>query len=257
MGGLSLNTIVCALLCIEPAQKQVFAEKKTTNKLQLYGLSKSDINKNEEKKEVVVKMNGVHEKELEVLHCQSRIELDESNMTQRTIYFSLLTRFNTGKVMYMLLFNCLHFSTLWTYGGALVTEQNGCKADNVPYLISLAGISDILGNLFTGFLFDTAYVRRNQASFFYLLNILVGLTGTCLPLAKTFVSQCVVFFCWGFTAAGSCTLRNPLLARYVGHGHLLADSIGLTNVFLGAGHTLGPLISGKSSGGTGIYDVRH
>ncbi len=235
---------MCALVCIEPAQRQMLS-RKNTKSLPLKDISKNGVSKGEKEKEVVVKMNGVHETELEVLHCQSRIELDEANMKQRTIYFSLLTRFNTGKVMYMLLFNCLHFSTLWTYGGALVTEQNGCEANNVPYLISLAGISDILGNLFSGFLFDTAYVRRHQASFFYLLNILVGLTGTCLPLAKTFVSQCVVFFCWGFIAAGSCTLRNPLLARYVGHGHLLADSIGLTNVFLGAGHTLGPLISGR------------
>ena len=60
-------------------------------------------------------------------------------------------------------------SSYFSFCGALV-QQNGGNEEETSYLLSIGGISDIIGNIILGILFDISFVRKRITLFFCFVN---------------------------------------------------------------------------------------
>ena len=137
---------------------------------------------------------------------------------------------------------CLAVSSHFAFCGALV-QQNGLSADQASYLLSIGGLSDIIGNIILGILFDISFVRRRSTQFYCVLNGLLAAVMILLPLLRTFPILCVAFALWGVLSTSSTT-RNVVLSEHVKKENL-ADAVGISLMGMAIGYGSGPFITGK------------
>ncbi len=227
MGGVCLNTVACGILCTEPIGHTLPNPK--CLEVQIH----EEINK-----------HGIIKKDM----LQDSRPCSGITMCRKLTTWSLLVQYHPAKVIYMTAVQCIHFSTFYAFLGALIVDQSGGKSSELAFLMSVHGLLDIAGNILFGFIFDLPVLRKGiylQPSLYYFCNSLLGLGSMFLPFANTFPYQILVISIWALGASGGCNLRHPLMNKYVGHGSLFADAIGLCLAGIGVGYIFGPIPAGK------------
>ena len=121
-------------------------------------------------------------------------------------------------------------------------EQVGLPKLQAAYLLSLAGIADIIGRISIGLLADFHFIPT------HLLMTILILLGAIFALLTIFMTDIVSlgFFNFAFTiTTGPIVALNPvLLAEDLG-AHRLHSALGITSLFIGAGSLLGFPVAGN------------
>ena len=133
-------------------------------------------------------------------------------------------------------------SSYFSFCGALV-QQNGGNEEETSYLLSIGGISDIIGNIILGILFDISFFRKRITLFFCFVNGIFAAVILVLPLLKTFSTLCAAFVFWGLLSASSGT-KNVVLSENVTKDQL-ADAVGISLMGMAIGYGGGPFFTGN------------
>ena len=133
-------------------------------------------------------------------------------------------------------------SSYFSFCGTLV-QQNGGNEEETSYLLSIGGISDIIGNITLGILFDISFVRKRITLFFCLVNGIFAAVILVLPFLKTFSTLCAAFVFWGLLSASSGT-KNVVLSENVTKDQL-ADAVGISLMGMAIGYGGGPFFTGN------------
>ena len=133
-------------------------------------------------------------------------------------------------------------SSYFSFCGALV-QQNGGNEEETSYLLSIGGISDLIGNIILGILFDIPFVRKRSTLFFCFVNGAFAAIILLLPFLKTFSTLCAAFALWGVLSASSAT-KNVVLSENVKKDQL-ADAVGISLMGMAIGYGGGPFFTGN------------
>ena len=187
------------------------------------------------------------------LNCDSHksqisLKLEEKPKPRTTCTdWTILKSFHVLIVMIFSFVYAIATSNHYAYCGALLGRM-GFNKEEISYFISATGISDIIGNIIFGVLFDIPLIRRSSTQYYCLLNLLFSSVILTLPFLNTFVTMYVAFFLWGALAANNTT-KNVLLTDNVNTSQL-ADAIGLSLTGMGCGNAVGPFFTGI------LFDIR-
>ena len=168
----------------------------------------------------------------------------EKRRSCRSFNFSIFRNFHVIIVCISTVVYCMTVSSHYAYSGALV-QQNGLTEQQASYLLSLSGITDIMGNILLGLFFDLPPIKRKSTLFFCLLNLLFSACVLILPFLKSFTLLSVVFGLWGVFATVN-TFKNILLSDNVPRNQF-AYSVGISLVAMAIGNASGPIITGKEN----------
>ena len=121
--------------------------------------------------------------------------------------------------------------------------DNGYSTSEVLLVLSVYGISDIVGSLVLGLALDTDLMISRRYHVCYVMYIFVGITSILIGFVKSFKLFVIVIVLRGL-AISVYSIRIPVLSDVVGDDRL-ASGIALSSPVVGLGNLLGPLIGGK------------
>ena len=133
-------------------------------------------------------------------------------------------------------------SSHYAFSGALV-QQNGLTKEEAGYLLSLSGITDIMGNFVLGSLFDLHHVKRKSTMYFCVLNLFLSVCALIIPFLNSFASLCIAFGLWGVFGTVNTT-KNILLSDNLIKEQFV-DAVGITLVAMAIGNAAGPFLTGN------------
>ena len=192
------------------------------------------------------KSQSVETKTLHNLLLDREIELGESSSKRVTckspIDWSVGRNLHVLIVFLLAVAYSVTVSSYFSFCGALV-QQNGGNKEEISYLLSIGGISDIIGNITLGILFDISFVRKRITLFFCFVNGIFAAVILVLPFLKTFSTLCAAFVFWGLLSASSGT-KNVVLSENVTKDQL-ADAVGISLMGMAIGYGGGPFFTGN------------
>ena len=156
--------------------------------------------------------------------------------------WSILRNFHVFSVTLICFLYSTATSSHYAFCGALV-QQNGLDKKSVSYLLPISGISDIIGNIALGILFDVSWIRRRITQCYCLIILIFSAVILTIPFLNMFSTMCLAFALWGAFAASNTT-KNVLLCEYV-NKEQLADAVGFSLVAMALGYGTGPFLTGK------------
>jgi len=145
----------------------------------------------------------------------------------------------------------LGFFVPYVYLINMAKAVDGIDKEKAPFLISIIGIANIIGKLFTGWFTDLTCVNS-----FLVKNIFICLTGVSiilLPFCTAYWMFSVVAAMFGFFSS-FVILRTIVLVELLGL-EKLTSAFGLLALFEGTGALLGSPIAGGIYKARGNYDV--
>ena len=177
-------------------------------------------------------------------NCFSTTAEKQKKKFQHRVSFdcSIFKNFNVLLVLLFTLLNSVAFSSFNAFCGAIV-QSNGLTEQETSYLVSLSGITNIVGSIVFGFFSDLSHFRSKSVRLYCLILTLFAIVNIAFPFLKTFLSHCIAFGLWGFFAVGN-TIKNVVLCDNVTRDQL-ADAIGASLVTMGIGFAAGPFVTGR------------
>ena len=230
IGGLAFHLVPLGLYCVEPKTCDLSLQKKT-EKLEVSEncdiLNKNLSAPSEKVQESTSRKRGKIPK-CPLLHC---------------VNWSIFKNFTVIIVIIYTGIAGVIFSSHFAYCGALV-QQNGLTEKEASYLLSISGITDLVGNAAFGLLFDTQYIKKRRTTCYAIMNALLASVVIILPFLKSFEVYSIAFGLWGVFAVTN-TIRNVLLSNHVKNREQLADAVGVSLLSSAIGFGTGPFITGK------------
>lgn len=113
---------------------------------------------------------------------------------------------------------------------------------NAAYLVSILGITDLIGRVLFGFLADLNIIQKRFI--FMGCTAMSGIAICVMPFMKGFVEFAVLGGIAGLFAGGFFALIATMLAEKLGV-HRLHSAFGLVAMFMGLSFLFGAPISGK------------
>ena len=235
LGGFAFHIVPLGILCVEPQStgksgipQNVYYQKLqngTTQKVQNYGHNK--------------------DQDLLIKNGSTRTPEGHSYLPKpKCMDWSILQNFHVVIVMLFTFVFCMAASSHYAYCGALV-QQKGLSREETSYLLSASGISDVMGNVTLGILFDVPLIKRRSTLFYCLLNLLFSAIILAIPFLDTFPTLFGAFAFWGMLSACNTT-KNVILSDNVNKKQL-ADAVGLSLMAMALGYGLGPIFTGTNS----------
>ncbi|XP_060565303.1 monocarboxylate transporter 13-like isoform X2 [Ruditapes philippinarum] len=124
--------------------------------------------------------------------------------------------------------------------------SDGVNGDSAAWIASTIGISSIAGRVVLGYVADRPFA--NRMTMFKIALVISGISTALLPLFETLWLFLVYAVIYGISSGITLSLTSVVLADITGI-NLLADAMGLNNLFSAFGSLLGPPITGL------LYDV--
>ncbi|XP_072172063.1 monocarboxylate transporter 12-like [Diadema setosum] len=130
--------------------------------------------------------------------------------------------------------------------------QLGVGADEWSFILSVMGITDMLGRIFVGFVFDRILGKHRRMIGYVTSCVLAGMMLCIVPLASNYLSLSIIASLFALIAGSTDSLTPALLVAFVGLD-TLGYSFGLVIEMQGAGFFVGPPIAGALYGVFGDY----
>ena len=237
LGGLAFNIVPLGMLCVDHTKKS----------RDDHDIAKSKCRSENVKcdpKSQSVETNTMHTSllERERQHGNSSSRVYKREMCRSPIDWSVGRNLHVQIIFSLAVAYCITVSSYFSFCGALV-QQNGRNEEETSYLLSIGGISDIIGNITLGIIFDIPFVRKRSTLFFCLVNGIFAIIILLLPLLKTFSTLCAAFAFWGVLSASSGT-KNVVLSEKVKKDQL-ADAVGISLMGMAIGYGGGPFFTGN------------
>ena len=230
IGGLAFHLVPLGLFCVEPKTCDLSLQTKT-KKLEVNetcDISNKNLSAPSQKVRESTSRKCGNIPKWPLLHC---------------VDWSIFKNFTVIIVVIYTGIASVIFSSHFAYCGALV-QQNGLTEKEASYLLSISGITDLVGNAAFGLLFDTQYVKKRSITVYAIMNALLASVVITLPFLKSFEVYSIAFGLWGAVAVTN-TIRNVLLSNHVKNREQLADAVGVSLLSSAVGYGTGPFITGK------------
>ncbi|TRY63483.1 hypothetical protein TCAL_06855 [Tigriopus californicus] len=161
-----------------------------------------------------------------------------------------------GNKMFLLIgisnvFGMLGFYTPFVYLPNMANLR-GVEIDDANFLISIIGISNTLGRVFSGWMSDFSWVNP-----FVVTNVAVlcsGISVFVLPLCQGYISYTAIALLFGLFTAAYVSLTSIVLVQTLGLDKL-TSAFGLLVLFRGVASVVGPPIAGSIFDATQSYDI--
>ncbi|XP_056633574.1 monocarboxylate transporter 14-like isoform X1 [Diorhabda sublineata] len=133
-----------------------------------------------------------------------------------------------------------------------LAKTKGIDESQGSMLISIIGITNIIGRIGVGFIADFPKVNN------FLINniclVLAAIGVIIMPLCSSFATLAAVSVVFGFSVAGYISLTSIILVEFLGLDKL-TNAFGLIILFRGAAATFGTPIAGTLYDYTGSYTI--
>ena len=167
-------------------------------------------------------------------------------MSRLNKYLDLRLFKNPTFIMYVL---SLGFVTSSYISGQMLVpayaKNQGVSLENSVWLISVIGISDMIGRIVSGFLFNIPVIKRHRRHYYDAAILISGLTHFMIAGSRRYVMFLVVCCTHGLFTGVVCSQRAVICSDLMGV-EKLSSSFGLTIFVQGMGILIGPVIAGQS-----------
>lgn len=138
---------------------------------------------------------------------------------------------------------CIGYQLPYMYFKAFALSLNVSEND-WSYILSIMGITDMIGRIIVGCIFDKITSGYGRLFGFMCASILSGIFLFLLSFSTEFNSLTILASCYSLLAGSTDSLVPALLAHFVGID-TLAYSFGMVIEMQGSGFLIGPPIAGK------------
>ena len=193
---MAFNIVPLGILCSEPKRrKQIYslAYKQPTIAQQQDSKVEGMLSKDSKDLQVQPDKHGFQEDSLATSAEQQNKKFQHKGSFDCSIFKNV----NVILVLLFTLLNSVAFSSFNAFCGAVV-QSNGLTEQETSYLVSLSGITNIIGSIVFGLLSDLSHFRSKSVRLYCLLLTLFAIVNIAFPFLKTFLSHCVAFGLWGF-----------------------------------------------------------
>ena len=135
-------------------------------------------------------------------------------------------------------------------------DELGLTETQSSLLIMLTGVTDIIGRIAFGFIFDHHLVINRRQICYKWVSILFGLITVAICVCTTMTRLITVCLIWGFFEAGSHGQRVTVVSEFV-TADQLPDAVGVIIMFQGIGNFISPLVSGRCINCINSYPADH
>ena len=152
---------------------------------------------------------------------------------------------NLGFLLHAFTMTSLPFSIQATvsYLPSWATEQ-GLNQQQTALLIMMTGVTDVIGRITFGLIFDHSLVVHRRHIVYKWLCIVFGLTTVAVCFSSSLTSFIVVSLLWGLFEAGCHGQRVTVVSDFVSPAQM-ADAVGVLSFFQGVGNIIAPLAPGR------------
>ena len=123
-------------------------------------------------------------------------------------------------------------------------KELGFSSNQITLSVTIFGVSDLVGALFLGYIFDVKFVRKKRYHLFYILFFINGVVSAFIGLFRGFIPFMICVIAKGLVA-NVFWMRVPILADIVGDAKV-ASGIAIMSPIFGIGNLAGPIIGGNS-----------
>ncbi|KAG8181256.1 hypothetical protein JTE90_013027 [Oedothorax gibbosus] len=130
--------------------------------------------------------------------------------------------------------------------------EKGVSRDSAAFLLSIIGITNLLGRLIFGWIVDKTNIRALDIN-----NMCLGVSGISvlfIPFCFSYASIVAVCSIFSMFVSAYISLTSIILVEMVGLDRL-TNSFGLLSLFRGTSSILGPPLAGSVYDWTGSYDI--
>ncbi|CAG2190157.1 SLC16A14 [Mytilus edulis] len=179
---------------------------------------------------------------------------DSSKTKTKTKFFdlSLLKDLRYSAFCVAILLFTLAFSSGMVFLPAFAL-QIGTSELEAAYTVVVTGVSDGIGRLFAGFLFDRKFMKPYRIYIYNVLIIFMGVVSLTIPSVTTFPQLAVACAIYGFIIGMYVSQKSVIIVDLLGIENL-SKSFGLVLFFQGIGDFIGPPLSGLLKDLNGKYD---
>ncbi|XP_052092439.1 monocarboxylate transporter 9-like [Mytilus californianus] len=131
--------------------------------------------------------------------------------------------------------------------------QIGTSEFEAAYTVVVTGVSDGIGRLFAGFLFDRKFMKPYRIYIYNVLIIFMGVVSLTIPSLTTFSQLAVACAIYGSTIGMYVSQKSVIIVDLLGIENL-SKSFGIVLFFQGIGVFIGPPLSGLLKDLNGKYD---
>ncbi|XP_063420817.1 monocarboxylate transporter 14-like [Mytilus trossulus] len=179
---------------------------------------------------------------------------DSSKTKTKTKFFdfSLLKDLRYSAFCVAILLFTLAFSSGMVFLPAFAL-QIGTSEFEAAYTVVVSGVSDGIGRLLAGFLFDRKFMKPYRIYIYNVLIAFMGVVSLIIPSVTTFQQLAVACAIYGFTIGMYVSQKSVIIVDLLGIENL-SKSFGLVLFFQGIGDFIGPPLSGLLKDLNGTYD---
>ena len=123
--------------------------------------------------------------------------------------------------------------------------EHGIDRMHAAFILSVMGISDMVGRVFFGFVFDLERVRRHQPKLHSTFGIAFGLATACVIFMPSFRGMLAMAILVGLTESAVHSQRATIATQLVSPLDM-SGAIGLMIFSQGLGNIWGPPVAGRS-----------
>ncbi|VDI12742.1 MFS transporter, MCP family, solute carrier family 16 (monocarboxylic acid transporters), member 14 [Mytilus galloprovincialis] len=131
--------------------------------------------------------------------------------------------------------------------------QIGTSEFEAAYTVVVTGVSDGIGRLFAGFLFDRKFMKPYRVYIYNVLIIFMGVVSLTIPSVTTFPQLAVACAIYGSIIGMYVSQKSVIIVDLLGIENL-SKSFGIVLFFQGIGVFIGPPLSGLLKDLNGTYD---
>ena len=143
---------------------------------------------------------------------------------------------------------CILFTAMGYIAGQMlvpaIAYANGVDKTRSAFLLSMIGISDLIGRVGSGFIFDSRFCRNIRLSLYNVCLFLSGALLMMVPLGKTFAGYACISMLHGLLCGVIVSQRSVILGDMFGL-EILSSSFGIVVCFQGMGVFAGPALAGE------------
>ena len=145
----------------------------------------------------------------------------------------------------------LSFQSSYVFLPSLAIEK-GLSELQGTYLVSIAGVLELIGSVTTGFILDLERVRPHRLNIYTLALLLMGACIIVMPYLHYFILYALVCGVYGYLL-GMCIAQKPTFVIEVIGINELVSGFGILVWFQGLGTLIGPPLSGKTQGFSYVF----
>ncbi|CAD5113943.1 unnamed protein product [Dimorphilus gyrociliatus] len=180
-------------------------------------------------------------------------DINTKKVTSKLFNFSILK--NIYFIVYALVIISMPImiQTILTFLADFIKEHCGVSGTKASLLLSITGLSDMIGRFFFGFLFDLAFFRRfGLIKLESLLGIVISITAALFHLSTQYWLLMIIGIVWGIFEGGFHSQRTTILLEIVKPDEI-SQATGFSIFFQSIGNLIGVFIGGSLRDLTGSY----